>query len=40
MHEDLFYKYLKFIVYTAYVIAISLIVNAYILGNLLKNIKL
>ena len=39
MHEELFYKCFKFIVYTVYIIVISLIVNAWILGNLLKNVK-
>lgn len=38
MHEELFYKYFKFIAYTVYVVVISLNVNSWILGNLLKNI--
>lgn len=40
MYDELFYKFFKFIAYTVYTIAISLAVNALILGNLLKNVKL
>ena len=39
MHEELFYKCFKFIAYTVYTVAIALAVNAWILGNLLKNVK-
>lgn len=39
MHEELFYKCFKFIAYTIYTVAIALVVNAWILGNLLKNVK-
>ena len=39
MHNELFYKCFKFIAYTVYTVAIALVVNAWVLGNLLKNVK-
>lgn len=40
MREELFYKGIKFLANTIYMIAIAMIVNTWFFGILFKNIKL
>lgn len=37
MHEKVFYKCIRFLSYTVYIVAVSLLVNAWILGNIIKH---
>lgn len=39
MSKELFYKGIKFLANTIYMVAIAMIVFAWFFGNLLKNIK-